>query len=152
MSNAKKEFVIRPEDTAFHVLASAVALVKQMISSGIRVSVVVKKWVPAKTPPQNRTVFMWCGEAAAQLTVMSALAGSSVRWNTEDAYEMTFKLLCMPKNEKVLPDGEVVSKPIGLSDPEATLEVVSQAMERYQVWAIEHGIELTQPVDQGSYR
>jgi hypothetical protein len=147
VSKTKQEFVIRPEDRAFCVLSAAVDLVKQMLSSGVRVSVVISKWAPAKTPPQHRTVFMWNGEVAAQLTVMGALAGSNVVWKTDDAHEMIFKRLCMPSVERMLPGGEVFTRPIGLSDKEATREVVSAAMERYQVWAIEHGIELTQPAD-----
>ena len=155
MSKQKKEFVIRPEDSAFRVLAAAVDLVKQMLSTGVRVSVVVSKWVQAKTPPQHRTTFMWNGEVAAQLTVMCSLSGSSIRWSTEDVHEMIFKRLCMPQKQRILPDGEIVSKPIGLSDKEATIDVVSAAMEKYQAWAINHGIELTQPEERdlsGAYR
>jgi len=147
MSKARKEFVIRPEDSAFCVLGAAVALIKQMLETGVRVSVVISKWVPAKTPPQHRTVFMWNGEVAAQLTVLGTLSGSNVQWKTDDAHEYIFKRLCMPQVERILPDGEIVTRSIGLSDKEATLEVVSQAMEKYQCWAIERGIELTQPED-----
>ena len=145
MSNVSKEFVIRPEDRAFCVPGAAVALIKQMLSSDMRVSVVISKWVEKKTPPQHRTVFMWDGEAATQLTIMGALTGSSIVWKKEYAHEMIFKRLCMPSIDLPMPDGSVVSRPMGLSDKEATKDIVSEAMEKYQVWAINHGIELTQP-------
>lgn len=144
MSKAKKEFVIRPEDSAFHVLNAAVALVKEMLRSGVRVSVVVSKWVPAKTPPQHRTVFLWCKEAAVQLNIMGELIGGKTNWTTEDAYEFVFKERFMPKRMAELPGGEILFRPIGLSDKDATLEAVSEAMTKFQVWACETGIELTQ--------
>ena len=143
----KKTFVLRPEDSAFFVLKSMVALCKQMLVNGIRVSVVISKYVQSKTPPQHRTVFMWNGEVATQLNIMGALSGSNVKWTTEDVHEMVFKRQMMPQVNRTLPDGQDVSRPIGLSDKEATIDVVAEAMCRYQVWAIERGIELTQPED-----
>ena len=145
MSKAQKEFVIRPEDTGFHVLKAAWALIKQMLESGVRVSVVISKWVPPKTPPQVRTAFMWCGEAAAQLNIMGELIGGKTNWTKDDVYEFVFKERFMPKRTAELPGGEILFRPIGLSDKGATLEAVADAMTQFQVWAIETGIELTQP-------
>ena len=51
----------------------------------------------------------------------------------------------MPKRTAELPGGEILFRPIGLSDKGATLEAVADAMTQFQVWAIETGIELTQP-------
>lgn len=143
--------MIRPEDRAFSVLGAAVSLIKQMLESGIRVSVVISKWVPAKTPPQKRTVFMWSKEAADQLNIMGKLIGGKTDFTKDEIYEAVFKGMHMPKREIEIPGGEILFIPIGLSDKEATLDVVSEAMEKYQVWAIEHGIELTQPADRDFY-
>ncbi len=145
-------FVIRPEDKAGRVLAMCVAAIRQMLSAGLWVSVSINKWVPGKTSAQHRTVWMWDTEVAAHLTVAGALVGNSTVWKKEDVHEFVFKRLCMPSEELVLPDEEIVFRPIGLSDKRVTREMVSEAMEKYQAWAVEHGIELTQPEEEIVWR
>lgn len=142
--SASKTFVVRPEDTEERVLTMATGFIRELLRSGIWVSVKVGKYVKSKTPAQHRTVWMWDAEAAAQLTVMGAISGSGVKWGREDAHEYIFKRLCMPSLDRVMPGGEIVSRPMGLSD-NPSVEIVSEAMEKYQKWAVEYGIELTQP-------
>jgi len=139
-----REFVLRPEDSEGRVLATALGCARQLLASGIWVSVKVGKYVKAKTPAQHRCVWLWNTEAAAQLTVMGTISGSNVKWTRDDVHEFIFKRLFMPPLERIMPDGEVVSRPMGLSD-KPSVEIVSAAMEKYQAWAVEHGIELTQP-------
>lgn len=124
-------------------MKAAFRLTKQMIEN-CDVDVTISKHVDKKTMPQHRTIFMWCGESAAQLTEMGRMTGKGGKWKTEDVYEIIFKGRFMPKNEKIMPDGTIEYIPVGLSE-NPSIESVTEAMNKFQVWAAELGIELTQP-------
>jgi hypothetical protein len=138
-----KTFICRPEDDKRLVLKSAVNLAEVMLEGGW-VDVAISRHVEKKTPPQHRTVWLWCTEAAIQLSAMGRMTGKGGKWSKDDVYEIVFKGRFMPKIEKVMPDGAVEYVPVGLS-AKPTIEQVSMAMEKFQAWAIELGIELTQP-------
>ena len=138
-----KTFICRPEDEKRLVLKSAVNLAEVMLDSGW-VDVTISRHVDKKTLPQHRTVWLWCTEAASQLSAMGRMTGKGGKWSKNDVYEIVLKGRFMPKIEKVMPDGTVEYVPVGLS-AKPTIEQVSMAMEKFQAWAIELGIELTQP-------
>lgn len=138
-----KTFICRPEDDKRLVLKSAFNLAEIMLESGW-VDVVIARHVEKKTPPQHRTVWLWCTECAGQLSEMGRMTGKGGKWSKDDVYEIVFKGRFMPKREKVMPDGTIEYVPVGLS-AKPTIEQVSEAMEKFQAWAAELGIELTQP-------
>lgn len=143
----KTEFTLNPEDEKLNVLRVMNNLIRKLLGEKVKLKIVVSVWKVDKTPAQHRTIWMWDSEIAAQLNVMGAMSGAAVKWKPIDAHEMIFKGLCMPRFERQLIGGDTMTRPMGLSD-KPSKEQVSEAMEKYQCWAAEHGIDLTQPIDQ----
>lgn len=141
-----KTFICRQSDKELSIMKAAFRLAKQMIENS-DVDITISNHVDKKTMPQHRTVWLWCTEAAYQLSEMGRMTGKGGSWAKDDVYSIVFKGRFMPKREKVMPDGTIEYIPIGLSDKEAYIEAVTEAMTRFQVWAAELGIELTQPDD-----
>jgi hypothetical protein len=144
---ADRVFVVRPEDASrdWHVARNAFREVRAMTESGKPVEVRVKFWKKRKTLPQNSTMWMWHGEVASQLTLRCREVGSNVVWTDNEVHEQIFKPRFMPQVERMLPDGEIVSRPMGTSEEEATVEVMSEAMEKYLAWIYEQGMEVRIP-------
>lgn len=138
-----KTFICRQNDKELSTMKAAFRLAKQMAES-CDVDVTISKHVDKKTMPQHRTVWLWCTEAANQLSELGKMTGKGGTWNKESVYEIVFKRY-MPKIELAMPDGSVEYISAGLSHKLATIESVTEAMTRFQVWAAELGIELTQP-------
>lgn len=145
-----RKYVIRPEDerqdwrVARMALREACAMARQQ---GRAVEVLVRWFKRPKTSPQNKTIWMWHGEVASQLTERCREAGSDVIWRKDDVHELIFKPRFMPQRERMLPDGELVFGPMGTSDKAATIEVISEAMERYLSWIYSQGMDVTIPPD-----
>ena len=148
---ADRVFVVRPEDKDrdWRVARNAMREVCAMAQQGKPVEVRVRFWKRKKSLPQNSTWWMWTTEVASQLTQRCREAGSDVVWSPEDVHELIAKPRFMPMRERMLPDGEVVMAPIGTSDREATVDVMSEAMERYLAWIYEQGMEVTIPLEPG---
>jgi len=105
------------------------------------IEVIVRPYRQRHTDPQRRTVFMWCGEVAPELTLLTGY-----RWSGDAVYEVVFKESYMPADEYMLPDGEIKRVPWGLSDKRATKEIVGEAMDKFWYWAVvQHGWDLTDP-------
>jgi hypothetical protein len=146
---ADRVFIVRPEDRDrdWKVARNAMREACAMAQQGRAVEVRLRFWKRKKTLPQNSTIWMWHTEVASQLTQRCRELGSEVVWTAEDVHGLVFKPRFMPMRERMLPDGEVVMAPIGTSDQEATVDVMSEAMERYLAWIYEQGMEVTIPVD-----
>lgn len=147
---ADQTYIVRPEDAHqdWRIARSAIRAACQMARDrGKPVEVVVRPYRRRKSDPQNRTIWMWHTEVASQLTERCAELGSEVRWSRDDVHEHIFKPRFMPQRERMLPTGEITYSPMGTSDKAATVEVMSEAMERYLCWIYEHGLEVTIPPD-----
>lgn len=140
-----KTFICRTEDKNRIVLKSAFNLAEIMLENGW-IDISISRHVEKKTLPQHRTIWLWCTEAASQLSEMGRMTRKGGKWSKDDVYEIIFKSRFMPKREKIMPDGTIEYVPIGLSS-KPTIEQVTEAMNKFQVWAAELGIELTQPDD-----
>ena len=140
-------FVISPEDQnrEWHVARNAFREVRHMAETGKPVEVRVKFWQRKKSQPQNSTIWMWHTQVASQLTERCREAGASVAWSPLDVHELIFKPRFMPQVERMLPDGELVTAPMGTSDRGATVDVISDAMEQYLSWIYEQGMEVLIP-------
>lgn len=149
---ADRVFIVRPEDKdrEWHVARNAFREVREMTEAGKPVEVRIKFWKRRKTLPQNSTIWLWHTEVASQLTQRCREAGADVAWTPADVHELIFKARFMVMRERMLPHGEVIAAPMGTSDPEATVEVMSDAMERYLEWIIQdQGMVVTIPEDPG---
>lgn len=144
-------FVVRPEDRGreWLVARNAFREVCQMADTGKPVEVRVKFWKKKKTTPQNSTLWMWHTQVASHLTERCRESGMDMTWSPEDVHESIFKPRFMPQVEKTLPDGEIVFRPMGTSDEDATVDVISDAMEHYLSWIYGEGMEVTIPIEPG---
>ena len=138
-------FVCRPEDTDERVLRMVAAAVRSLTRDGKAADVSVKKYVKVTTPPQRRTVWMWHGEVAAQLSERASDLGHDVKWTRNDVHELIFKPLFLPQVALMLPDGSEVYRPKGLSDRDTTVREVTQAMEAYLAWIYQRSMDVTIP-------
>lgn len=148
--SSERKYILRPEDEGqdWRVARLAFRDACQMVRHGKRaVEVIVQIYRRPKTDPQNKTIWMWHGEVASQLTERCREAGSGVIWRKDDVHELIFKPRFMPQRERMLPDGELVFGPMGTSDKGATVEVISEAMEKYLSWIYSQGMEVTIPDD-----
>jgi hypothetical protein len=146
---ADRVFVVRPEDKDrdWRVARNAMREVCAMTETGKPVEVRIRFYKRKKSLPQNSTVWMWNTEVSSQLTQRCRESGADVVWSPEDVHDLIFKARMMPMVERMLPDGEVVAAPMGTSDERATVEVMSEAMEKYLAWIYEQGMEVTIPMD-----
>jgi hypothetical protein len=146
---ADRVFIVRPEDRDrdWRVTRNAMREVCAMAETGKPVEIRIKFWRRKKTLPQNSTLWMWHTEVASQLTARCREAGSDVAWTPEDVHDLIFKPRMMPMVEQMLPDGEMIAAPMGTSDKRCTVDVLSEAMERYLAWIYEQGMEITIPMD-----
>lgn len=143
-------FVIRPEESAdgWPVARNAMRQACELArESGKAVRVRIDEYKKPKTDPQRNTIFMWHTEVASQLNERCRMAGHGVTWNKEAVHDLIFKPRFMPKKQFTMPDGETKTLAVGLSDPEATRGIVSDAMEHYLSWIYQQGMEVTIPVD-----
>lgn len=141
------EYVCRPEDTEERVVGMVVEAVREHTRQGQPAAVTVKRYRPKRTDPQVRTIWMWHGEVAAELSHRCREAGFNVQWTKDDVHETLFKQRHMAQRETVLPDGECRYRAYGLSDRDTTRQMVSDAMEDYLRWIYQNGIEVTIPAD-----
>lgn len=121
--------------------------IARLLDAGQVAEVEVKRWRLRKTPPQHRTVWMWCAETASYLTEQCRANGLNTAWTKDDVYEVIFKPRFMPRREFVMPDGSEEDRPMGLSDPALTLPMLASAMDHFIAWAVSQGVELTIPED-----
>jgi hypothetical protein len=151
---ADRVFIVWPGERGDTVLVNLRAQVEEMrgLKPGKPIEARISYWSPPKTNPQNRTLWMWHGEIASQMTERCREMGMSTTWSKDDVHETIFLHRFMPQRELVTPDGEVIFKPIRTSDKEATAFVMSKAMDAYVAWAYSQGMELTIPEHQEDAR
>jgi hypothetical protein len=123
----------------------AIAGIKQVLTigrdAGEAVSLTIAKWEPKRSDPQRKTLWMWHGEVAAELSIRGGM-----RWSKNDVHEIVFIEKFMPHKELIDPQtGEIKSRPLRTS--EAKKSEISEAMGKYVAWAYENGIEITIPED-----
>lgn len=142
-------FVIRPSDrqSDWRVAKNAMRSVCELVTEKDKpVRLTVEPYSKPKTDPQLRTLWMWHGEVASQLTERCKMSGHATEFDKDAVHELIFKPRFMPSAEYLMPDtGEVKIKPMGLSDKDATKPVVTDAMEAYLAWIYEQGMEVTIP-------
>ena len=120
---------------------------KAMVADGavdIRVGPAKKE----RTDPQRRTLWMWHGEVASELTLRTGK-----RWTKDDVHELIFLERFMPAFELPLPGGEVKRRPMRTSDKKAPehceetdpRKIITNGMDQYLAWVTEMGIEVTVP-------
>ena len=148
-----RRYIIRPEDASQDWRIAKLALdglrqaAKEARRDGNPKEIVIRDWQPPRTDPQRKTLWMWHGEVASELTLRTGR-----RWSKEDVHEAVFLPRWMPTRELADPKtGEVITRPMRTSDrpPEgderSTKQIVSDAMTAYLAWAYEMGIEVTVP-------
>lgn len=149
----QRSFVIRPEDErqgwriakmAVTGLRAAVGALKQGANP---VEVVIREWKPERTDPQRKTMWMWHGQVASELSIRTG-----TRWHKDDVHEYIFLPRWMPVIERMDPEtGEILHRPMRTSDkpPEgedrSTKQIISEAMTAYLAWIYEMGIEVNVP-------
>jgi hypothetical protein len=140
-------FVLRPEDTERRAAKMAVQALKNAVKEPNPVEVVIQDWKPPRTDPQRRTLWMWHGQVASELTIRTGK-----RWDKDSVHEIIFLARWMPQIEYTIPDtGEVIRRPMRTSDkpPEgeerSTKEIISDAMNEYLAWIYGMGIEVLVP-------
>lgn len=134
-------------DNADHVTANVVEAIRSVLDAGHPAAVEVKRWRPTRTPAQHRTLWMWCSEVASQLTEQCRQNGIRAGWTKGDVYEVIVKPRFMPRRECVMPDGSTEERPMGLSDPDLALTLLSRAMDQFLAWIVAQGMEVTVPDD-----
>ncbi|WP_018935672.1 MULTISPECIES: hypothetical protein [unclassified Thioalkalivibrio] len=114
---------------------------KRTKADGRPQEVIIREWQPPRTDPQRKTLWMWHGEVAAELSIRT-----SRRWAKEDVHEVIFIPRFMPPQGTELVDpetGEILSRNKRTS--EATKPEITEAMERYMAWCYQMEIEITVP-------
>lgn len=110
-------------------------------AQGTPQEVIIRDWQPPRTDPQRRTLWMWHGEVAADLSIRT-----DRRWTKDDVHEALFIPRFMPPHESELVDpdtGEIISRPKRTT--EARKDEITDAMEQYMAWCYQQGIEITVP-------
>ncbi|TQE98147.1 MAG: hypothetical protein FKY71_15330 [Spiribacter salinus] len=149
----KQRIILPPSDhergyprasAAVEALRAAARRSKQ---DGKPMEVIIRDWQVPRSDPQRKTLWMWHGEVASDLTVRTG-----ARWNKDDVHELVFLPRFMPQRELVDPEtGEVLHRPIRTSGPAPEDDdrdmrsIVSDAMEQYMAWCYQMGIEITVP-------
>lgn len=114
---------------------------REMQKDGKPREVVIRQFEPPRTDPQRKTLWMWCGEVASELSIRTGK-----RWHKNDVYELLVIERFMPLHDAEVVDletGEVRHRRKRTS--EATRAEISEAMERFLAWIYEQGIEVTCP-------
>lgn len=145
-----KQFIIRKDDERAREAAIgnlSLYLRNSVTQNNKDYEVRVVEFKQSKTPQQNNTLWMWHTEIASQLTIRCREAGHNIEWSRTDVHDLIFKPRFMPHKERVLPDGELITKPMNTSDKDCDLKIVSEAMERYLSWIYGEGMEVTIPDD-----
>ena len=130
----------RTEANAFQAITAA-----RKLKGVIRIDISEDKM---RTNPQLRTLWMWHGQMASQLTIQT---GTS--WKSEDVHELLFKVRFMPYREVKTPAGRIERRPMGTSDTKSPIDndersvrkIISDAMTEYLVWIYQHSFEVTVP-------
>ncbi|MEN8720086.1 MAG: hypothetical protein ABF296_07485 [Oceanococcaceae bacterium] len=147
-----RRYLIPPNDEAkgwrFCRMAKAglFAAAEDATREGKTAEIIIRRMQADKTDPQRRTLWKWHGEVAAALSI-----STPHRWKKEDVHEIVFLPKFMPTVERVLPDGEVVHRPLRTSDRvpdewETDMKaILSKAMDAYMAWAYQSDIEITVP-------
>ena len=121
----------------------------RLVTSWIKdcaIDVVIREHQKQRTDPQRRTLWMWHGQVASELTVRTGK-----RWTKDDVHELIFLARWMPYVELPMPDGKTVRRPMRTSEkaPEGQDDdprsIISNAMTQYIAWICEMGIEVTVP-------
>lgn len=147
-----RRYIIRPTDAhqgwriAKLALEGLRAAAKEARRDDRAKEIVIRDFKPPRTDPQRRTLWLWHGEVASELTLRTGR-----RWSKEDVHEAIFLPRFMPQKELVTPEGEIIYRSMRTSDkpPEdderATKQIVSDAMTQYLAWVYEMAIEVTVP-------
>ena len=144
---SEQRYVIRPEDQhqGWRVARLAADGLRQAAREARDrehpMEVLIRPWQPPRTDPQRKTLWMWHGEVAAELSIRTGC-----RWRKDDVHEVVFIPRHMPPADTELVDpetGEILSRRKRTS--EATKPEISDAMTDYLRWIYEMGIEVTVP-------
>ncbi len=144
----QRAYVIRPEDRRQNWRMAKLAaeglrnVVNSLTDESAPVEVVIREWSPPRTDPQRKTMWLWHGEVASELSLRTGK-----RWTKDDVHEVVFIARFMPLHEEELIDFETgaVLPPRRKRTSEATKKENSDAMTAYLAWIYEMGISVTVP-------
>lgn len=147
MSNGRQSFRANSQMSWRYQMVKAHRHGQRLLRQGEQVEVMVGPVRRERTDPQRRTLWMWHGQVASELTLRTGH-----RWTKDDVHELIFLARFMPVFELRLPDGEVVYRAMRTSDrvtPDGAdpdpRRVISEAMDQYLAWISEMAIDVTVP-------
>ena len=147
MSKPMQHYIIQPHDQqqGWRMSRMAVdglrnAAIKAR-DSGQPMEVYIQPFTPARSDPQRKTLWMWHGEVAADLSVRK-----QVRWTKVDVHELIFTSQFMPVSDKplVMPETDMAVRRRRRTSEVSQAEI-TEAMDAYLTWIYNMGIEVTIP-------
>ena len=90
----------RTEANAFKAISAA-----RKLKGVLRIDISEDKM---RTNPQLKTLFMWHGQVASQITIQTG-----TKWKSEDIHDELFKKRFMPYREVKTPSGRIERRPMG---------------------------------------
>lgn len=144
----QRRYVIRQEDErqGWRIAKMAAdglrAACKALKDGANPVEVVIREFEPPRTDPQRKTMWMWHGEVASELSLRTGR-----RWSKDDVHEVVFIPRFMPLHDEEFVDPETgeVLPPRRKRTTEAKKPEISEAMTAYLAWIYSMGIEVTVP-------